>query len=202
MKKIMLLVALMVATVGAKAQAEVGTVTLKPTVGMTLANVTDAENNSMKVGLIAGVEAEYQVIPMLGISVGALYSMQGCSYDDLMVNGTGLKDNKTELDYLNIPILANVYVAKGLAIKAGIQPAFCLSAKDKYTAVANGAEVKVEEDLDEKKSFDFSIPVGLSYEYSDFVLDARYNFGLTKVADGTDSKNSVFQITLGYKFAL
>ena len=52
------------------------------------------------------------------------------------------------------------------------------------------------------KSFDFSIPVGVSYEYSNFQLDARYNWGMTKVADWADSKNSVFQITLGYKFAL
>ena len=33
-------------------------------------------------------------------------------------------------------------------------------------------------------------------------LDARYNIGVTKVMDGTDSKNSVFQVTLGYKFKL
>jgi len=42
-----------------------------------------------------------------------------------------------------------------------------------------------------------------------FVIDARYNWGITKVAkdvrlgdfefDGADGKNSVFQITLGYK---
>ena len=43
-----------------------------------------------------------------------LYSLQGTKtdYDDL--NGT------MKLDYINIPILANVYVAKGLAVKAGI----------------------------------------------------------------------------------
>ena len=49
---------------------------------------------------------------------------------------------------------------------------------------------------------DFSIPVGISYEYNNFVVDGRYNFGVTKIIDGFDSKNSVFQITLGYKFDL
>jgi len=34
------------------------------------------------------------------------------------------------------------------------------------------------------------------------VIDARYNWGLTKVADYIDFKNSVFQFTLGYKFTL
>ena len=55
---------------------------------------------------------------------------------------------------------------------------------------------------DAVKGFELSIPVGLSYEISDFVIDARYNFGVTKVLDGDDCKNSVFQFTVGYKFAL
>jgi len=46
----------------------------------------------------------------------------------------------------------------------------------------------------------FSIPVGLSYEYKNFVLDGRYNFGVTNLAKDVTSKNSVFQFTLGYKF--
>ena len=57
-------------------------------------------------------------------------------------------------------------------------------------------------EVDSAESFDFSIPVGLSYEFNNVVLDARYNFGVTSVADGGDAKNSVFQFTLGYKFAL
>jgi hypothetical protein len=54
------------------------------------------------------------------------------------------------------------------------------------------------------KSFDFSIPVGLSYEFSNFVVDARYNWGLTKTIDGLGdgTKNSVLQFTFGYKFVL
>jgi hypothetical protein len=52
------------------------------------------------------------------------------------------------------------------------------------------------------KTVDFSIPVGMSYEINNFVFDARYNWGVTKVFDGSDSKNSVFQITLGYKLDL
>ena len=56
--------------------------------------------------------------------------------------------------------------------------------------------------MDDVKGFDLAIPVGLSYQYQNIVLDARYNWGVTKITDGADSKNSVFQITLGYKFSL
>jgi hypothetical protein len=89
-------------------------------------------------------------------------------------------------------------VAKGLAVKLGVQPGFNVNSKSLIkTAVGNLSQQ--ESDV---KSVDFSIPVGLSYEFNNFVIDGRYNFGLTKVYDGSDSKNSVFQITLGYRFDL
>ena len=50
------------------------------------------------------------------------------------------------------------------------------------------------------------MPIGLSYEFYNFVIDARYTFGLTKIFDekeiNLDSKNLTFQLTLGYKFTL
>ena len=184
MKKFMMMVAMAFATLTASAQAEAGTVSLKPLVGITVANITDG-NGDAKVGLAAGAELEYQMNETFALSVGALYSMQGSKAEAGKVN----------LDYINIPILANAYIAKGLAVKVGVQPAFKVSSKIK----AGGVEVDVDNDF---KSFDLSIPVGLSYEISDFVIDARYNWGMTKVLEGFDSKNSVFQFTVGYKFAL
>ena len=68
--------------------------------------------------------------------------------------------------------------------------------------LAAGAELEyqVSANIPGAKSVDLSLPIGLSYEYKNFVLDGRYNFGLTKVNEIGDSKNSVFQITAGYKF--
>lgn len=100
-----------------------------------------------------------------------------------------------------MPILANVYVTKGLAVKLGLQPGFKVSSKYNNKETVAGHTVKTSGDID-AKSVDFSIPVGVSYEYANFQLDARYNWGLTKIAKGSDDKNSVIQITLGYKFAL
>ena len=103
-----------------------------------------------------------------------------------------------KLDYINVPITANVYVVKGLAVKLGLQPGFKVSDKASVDAT-HGGQIAVP---GKAKSFDLSVPVGLSYEYKNFQLDARYNWGLTKVYEGSKAKNSVFQITLGYKFDL
>lgn len=187
MKKMMIVAAMMLSSVVTFAQNAVGQLTVQPKVGLNIATLTKADGSDPRYGLAAGAEFEYGVTDMVGISAGAIYSMQGCKSDD-----TTLK-----LDYINIPILANVYVAKGLAVKLGIQPAFNVNSKGMMES--NGTSFEKDKDA---KSFDFSIPVGMSYQIDNFVIDGRYNWGLTKVADGYDCKNSVFQITLGYKFAL
>ena len=51
-------------------------------------------------------------------------------------------------------------------------------------------------------TFDFAIPVGMSYEFNNFVLDARYNIGVTKVPKYGDGYTNVLQLTIGYKFKL
>lgn len=191
MKKLFLMAVMALATVSSFAQHRVGTVTIQPKVGLSLANVTKGDGD-IRVGAVAGAEFEYQVSDIFSLSAGALYSMQGCKGE---VEGV---DATVKLDYLNVPILANVYVANGLAVKLGIQPGFNVTSK----ASVEKSGTKVTTDLDGIESVDFSIPVGLSYEINNFVIDARYNLGVSKIMDGSDSKNSVFQFTLGYKFAL
>ena len=199
MKKAILSAAIMLASVGAYAQHAVSSITLQPKVGINTANVTDTKGSDPRVGLAAGLEAEYQVTDLLSLSAGASYSQQGYKKD--------WSDRSTDysttgkLDYINVPILANVYVTKGLAVKLGLQPGFKVSSKYDQKVTVAGHTVKTSGDID-AKSVDFSIPVGVSYEYANFQLDARYNWGLTKIAKGSDDKNSVIQITLGYKFAL
>ena len=215
-----MIAAMMVAAVTANAQNEVGQITLKPTVGMNIASMTKTEGDSkVRVGIAAGVEAEYGITESFSLSAGLLYSMQGVkgngSFDldffDEYFNYEGDAEYTgkatVKLDYINIPILANYYVIPGLAIKAGIQPAFNVSKKVKFEGdviYGNKKEtVNVDKKIDDGvKAFQFAIPVGISYEYKNFVLDARYNIGVTKAFKYTDSRHSVFQITLGYKFAL
>ena len=195
MKKIMMIAALMVATLSASAQNEVGQITLKPTVGMNIATMTKFNDTKARIGMAAGLEAEYGVAEKFSLSAGVLYSMQGCKWKE------GDETLTYKIDYINIPILAQYYVVKGLAIKAGIQPGFKASAKAKASEGSNS----ISGDLNDVKGFALSIPFGVSYEYKSFVLDARYNLGVTKAFKESwesDSKNSWFMISLGYKFAL
>ena len=199
MKKILVVAALMLSSVSTFAQHAVGSFNLQPKVGVSIANLTELKDTDPRVGVVAGVEGEYQASDIISVSAGVLYSMQGSKYEYEFLNQKYKSTNK--LDYINVPIMANVYVTKGLAVKLGVQPGFNVSSSNKQevnTFAGSGSST-----FDVKaKSVDFSIPVGLSYEYNNFQLDARYNWGLTKAFENSKAKNSVFQITLGYKFDL
>lgn len=188
MKKVILLAFAMIVTMTASAQHAVGSFTLTPRVGINLANFAgDVSNNSMKFGLFAGADAQYQLSTLVGLSGGLFYSMQGCEY-------TG--DNKFKLDELNIPLVAHFYVAPNFALNTGLQIGIPVSSERK----SGDTTVDAKGDT---QSLELSLPIGASYEYQDFVFDARYNFGLSKVNKGEGSiRNSVIQISVGYKFDL
>lgn len=190
MKKMILTAVVLLSSVATFAQRAVGTVSLKPQVGVVGATMTEFEKTKMKVGFTAGAELEYQLSDIFSLSGGVMYAQQGVKFDtggDFKIGKTKIefKDAKTNLAYINVPVMANVYVVPGLAVKLGVQPAFAV---DKGGTKAKG--------------FDLAIPVGLSYEFANVVIDGRYNWGVTKVFDNLDAKNSVFQVTLGYKFDL
>lgn len=119
--------------------------------GINLATMTKTTDSKMRVGLAAGAELAVGAAENFEVSAGVLYSMQG-------VKGKGDLDGLTyKLDYINIPILANFYVTRGLAIKAGVLSGFNVTKK----ISADG----VSADIDGVKGFAFSVPVGLSNGY-------------------------------------
>jgi hypothetical protein len=222
MKKIMMIAAMMVATLIANAQNQVGQLSIKPTIGLNFATMTKAVDSKVRTGLNIGLEAEYGVSEKFGVTAGLFYSQQGVKSDadwgfflieDTKLIGATQFEGKTtvKLDFINIPIMAQYYIVPGLAIKAGIQPGFNVLKKvylDGVTynaSIQGGAIEKVDDSfkIDEGvKGFQFAIPVGLSYEYANFVLDARYNIGVTKAIQDVSSHHSVFSISLGYKITI
>lgn len=217
-----LAIAIMAATL-AGAQAQPGKMTLKPMIGFTVSTVSNADIDfnkvpglqgfgkiaaNPKVGLVIGGEAEWQLSRMFALSAGITYTMQGCTFDEWYVNDgsatLGIKDAKVTFHFLNIPILANVYVAKNFALKAGLQPQVLLKAKEKMTVygIVNGYgydEVGMSGESEGTNTFALALPIGLSYDLKHLVIEARYNFGLTDIFDDGDQKCSAFQFTIGYR---
>ena len=74
-----------------------------------------------------------------------------------------------------------------------------------YTFTSEAQHVE-SSSMNLNKKVDFSIPVGLSFEYANVVVALRYNMGLTKIYKSvlTDNacRNKVFALTVGYKLDL
>ena len=73
------------------------------------------------------------------------------------------------------------------------------------TTINRSYDVNVKDNCNK---LDIAIPIGVSYQVPTIpiYIDARYNLGLSKVIkdefSNTSCKNQVFQVTVGYKFAL
>lgn len=200
MKKLMMIAVMAVCCLTASAQKmrhDAGKFTIQPMAGLSMGywrgerNIdgisTTSTSNDARVGFAVGAEAEYYTSTnWLSISAGVLYQQQGWKFKEY--------SKSHNIDYINIPVLANFYVGKGFALKAGLQPGF------KVNASYDGNEIK------NVKSFNFAIPVGLSYEFKNGItLDLRGAASLTRVDDFDDDikwYTDGGMLTIGYKFEL
>ena len=195
MKKLLTIIATAFIALSVSAQSEAGSFTLQPNVGFTYTTATSDWGKGKDGGfaLTAGVEGMYMVNDKFGAALGVNLTGYNTSVETL-------KDDVIYSNYyFNFPVTANYYVAPGLAVKAGIALNLLSTAKrDGYDEYDYGFKsVKVK---DIYKSTFFSVPVGVSYEFNSFVFDARYNFGISKVANGHDGSFNALTFTVGYKF--
>ena len=195
MKKFFLMAVMAVACLTANAQNarhSEGSITLQPMIGIAAGTLSgtysdfEISSKDPRAGLTIGAEAEYYTkTPWLSVSAALMYTQQGW---ETKANG---KTYTQKLDYINIPVLANFYVAKGFALKIGLQPGFLVSADDKSSF----------------ESFNLSLPIGLSYEFKNGItLDLRGTPGLTAVNKNSNSdwklRSDCSTLTIGYKFSL
>lgn len=175
-----------------------------PKIGLNLANMTNS-GGKMKPGLNLGVTAECRITDVFAIEPGLFYSMQGTKDSE---DG---ETAKFKNDYLNIPILAKAYVKDGFNLFAGPQLGFKVS--EKVSGSANGVTANIDTDL--CKTFDFSLVLGMGYQFDmGLLVSLNYNIGLTNVLKeegkilgqttytGNDetSRNGVLQLTVGWRF--
>jgi hypothetical protein len=193
MKKIFLLMAGIAIFNAVNAQVKFGA-----KAGLNLANITgDIEGTKMKAGFNAGAFAKISLTEALSLQPELVFSTQGAKMEFEM---EGVRyDVKTNLSYLNIPVLFQYNTTNGFFAETGPQLGFLMSAKAK-------SEGEKEDVKDSFKSIDFGWALGAGFlTKSNVGFNARFNLGLGNIADNTDDddfkvKNSVIQVGVFYVF--
>lgn len=169
---------------------------------------TDGVDLKSRIGFNVGAFVSIQLAEKIILQPEILYSTQGAKaenvtapIDDMLFTG----DIKFNLSYINVPVMIKYYVSDKFNFEAGPQIGFLTSAKT--STKLDGFDQTFEEDVkDSFESVDFGLNLGAGYDFSKkFSAGIRYNFGLSNVAktesgDTDEINNSVFSLSVGYKF--
>lgn len=178
-------------------------------------------DSKFQAGFTAGVELDYQALRWMSVSIGGMYYRQGCKYKDVAVMNSSDEENvyytlhtgmKNDMQYINVPLTFNFYVLKNFAIKAGVQldvPVYTKNTRETVSmTVDRENDIKTYSDDFTKEKTDVqtdykevgvSVPVGLSYEYENVIIDLRYNIGISDMCRTETQRNEVFALTVGYR---
>lgn len=169
---------------------------------------TEGVDFKSRIGFNVGIFAAIMLSEKITLQPEILYSTQGAKavnvtvpYDDMLFTG----DVKFNLSYINIPVMFKYYVADKFNLEAGPQIGFLTSAET--STKLDGSNQTVDEDAkDYFESVDFGFNVGAGYDFTDKIFAGiRYNIGLSNVfktqpGDDSETQNSVFSLSVGYKF--
>ncbi len=181
---------------------------IAPKIGATSSNMTNVGGKKIKPWFTGGFFVEVFFIPNLAMDVEMNYSRQGADG----VPGTAPGDNGEKvyaersyrMDYINTAYLCRWYPKKTIpfSMYTGFQIGRLINAK----AEVNAPRRLVQDIKGDLHSGELSIPVGLSYEFGQLQVDARYNFHPKRIAHSDDAKRvlgnarfNFFSLSLAYR---
>ena len=152
------------------------------------------ESRKMKLGVAGGAFANISLTEALSLQPELLYSTEG------NLQKEGDMKQSINLGYINIPVMLQYNIASGFFAETGPQLGFLTSAKAKMDDGDDEETMDIKDDL---KSINFSWALGVGYKMANgFGVGARYNLGLSSIADDDDTKikSSGLNVSVFYTF--
>ena len=169
---------------------------------------TEGMDFKPRVGFNIGAFAAIKLSEKVTLQPEILYSTQGAKAENVNADVNGVNytaDIDFNLSYITVPVMFKYYVADKFNLEAGPQIGFLTSAET--STKVDGFNQTVDQDAkDYFESVDFGFNVGAGYDFTDKIFAGiRYNIGLSNVlktqeGDNSESQNSVFSLSVGYKF--
>ena len=195
MKKLLLLIVLFIT---ATLQAQEISFGVKAGLNLSYLRIKDnvLVDSKMKSGFHIGGVGEMKVSKLFAIETQLLYSQQN-SVLEIKLSAFRQSDSRGsepvfeedleidyQLGYLNLPILAKIYIIDGFNVFLGPQFCFLVSDKENY----------------DFKNFDYGFMGGLGYQLnSGLFFSANYYYGSSDISNQKIGiKQEVIQISVGY----
>lgn len=181
-----------------------------PKLGLNLSNLPGIDGR-VKLGLVGGAYVEVFLAKNIAIDVEMQYSHQGSSGIHRTLTTTDASGVTTtreygsydfKLDYLNTNYIVRWYpwIDLPVSFTTGLHAGYIISAKAKLD---DGTKHNLKDHI---YKGDVAIPFGVSYEWSQWQIEARYNLYFRKLARDAkaqelmrNARNNMFEVTLGYR---
>ncbi|ALJ05489.1 hypothetical protein APS56_10325 [Pseudalgibacter alginicilyticus] len=167
----------------------------------------DVDDNNMLTSFNAGLYTSFPLTDFIAIQPELLYSVKGSElvYDNAFASGTA----KFKLNYIEVPLLLKINLAKNINVHAG--PYFAYLIDSQITNESEGGSLDFEEnyDNDDFNKFDTGLSAGVGFDLNNLGIGLRYNYGLSTVGKERtvagqtytipDGKNSNISLYLALK---
>ena len=168
--------------------------------GVNFATITgdDFDTPDSRTSFHVGALVELPVADIFSIQLEALYSGQGAEAE---FRGSDGDKAELQLDYINVPVLAKLYIIPNLSVEVGPQFSFLINDEFDYNPNSGDGDIDLEGTAMEARKFEVGGAAGLTLQtQSGIFATGRYIYGFKNIYDGVDAKNSVFQLGVGYRF--
>jgi len=190
MKHVLLIVCGLVAVTAIHAQRTRTHFGIKGGVNIANIKIEGAGDGDTRIGFHAGGLAHIHVTQHFAVQPELLFSTQGRR------ETIGGVKYKTNLSYINVPVLGQFMTGSGFRLQTGPQFGVLVDAE-------SGVDENTNDVQKNYKTPEFSWVFGASYLTNTGIgFDARYNLGLSNINDlsSREYKNRVVQLGLFYQF--
>ncbi|KQC32280.1 hypothetical protein AAU57_02275 [Nonlabens sp. YIK11] len=158
---------------------------------------TGKSANTDRVSFNIGGFAQFDLSESFSLQAELLYNKKGGLFRVDNNNVSQSFSIDTQLDYIDVPVLAEFEFLENLSFEFGPQIGFLISSKGKIVNSLNNNGEEVE--ISNTNTVDVAVNAGFSYEFNEeLFLQARYSYGLAEVFENERYKNSVVSLSLGY----
>jgi hypothetical protein len=153
------------------------------------------DDNNVLTSFNAGLIVNFPITKSLSVQPEFIFSRKGSeqTYDNLLTSGTA----RFKLNYLEVPLLLKVNLAKSFNLHAGPYLAYLIDAG--VTNETNSGNFDFEDNIsnDDLNKFDYGLSAGLGFDFDAIGIGARYNIGLRNVGKERDFGGITYTIPEG-----